>query len=269
MPDGHPAPDHLVRVVDHKDISWIVLNRPDRMNAMSQGLLDQFDDALRHLRTHGAPVIGIRGEGRGFSAGLDLDEIAGSATNDPMADRERLSRNLERFLRVWDHPKPVIAAVHGFCVAAATLMCALADITIVEHDARISEPALPLGGGYLEPVWTTLVGIKHAKELSFVPGASIDGRTAAAWGWANRSVEESDLIPVVEELAAAIARTPPELLTIKKMAANRTLESSGFRLSLQAAIDLDALAHQTLAVTMMRALVDEVGPAAAVARFRG
>ena len=133
-------------------------------------------------------MIGIRGEGRGFSAGYDLEQVGSAERVDPVADRARLQRNLERCLAIWDHPKPVIAAVHGYCIAGATQMCVFADITVVAHDAKIGEPALPIGGGYIAPLWAPLVGPKRAKELAFVPGNSIDGRTAVEWGWANHSV---------------------------------------------------------------------------------
>ena len=142
----------------------------------------------RELRDTGGPVIGIRGEGRGFSAGYDLDQVGKAGAADPVADRARLQRNLDRYLAIWDHPKPVIAAVHGYCIAGATQMCVFADITVVADDAKIGEPALPIGGGYIAPLWAPLVGPKRAKELAFVPGNSIDGRTAVEWGWANHSV---------------------------------------------------------------------------------
>ncbi|WP_425569133.1 enoyl-CoA hydratase/isomerase family protein [Pseudonocardia xishanensis] len=96
--------------------------------------------------------------------------------------------NVNRYLAIWDHPKPVIAAVHGYCIAGATQMCVFADLTIVAEDARIGEPALPLGGGYIAPLWAPLVGPKRAKELAFLPGNAIDGRTAVEWGWANHAV---------------------------------------------------------------------------------
>src|SRR3546814_9503995 len=86
-------------------------------NALSTPLLDALSEALVRLRDSGAPVIGIRGAGKGFSAGVDLSEYNAAAT--PTADAARLRRNVERWLDIWRHPKPVIVAVHGFCMGIA------------------------------------------------------------------------------------------------------------------------------------------------------
>ena len=259
-----------IRVEHGEDLTWIVLNRPEKANALSNELLDEFSDALKMLVREGGPVIGIRGEGRGFSAGYDLDQVGKPATApDPVADRERLQRNLERYLAVWDHPKPVIAAVHGYCIAGATQMCVFADITIVADDARIGEPMLPIGGGYIAPLWAPLVGPKRAKELSFVPGNHIDGRTAVEWGWANHSVPADRLVPAVEALAGRIAKTPPDVLRIKKLSINRAMEAMGIRDATSGVAAMDALLHTSPAVAEVRRWVSEVGLKDAMAAYRG
>ncbi len=158
-----------VRIEHNGPISWIVLDRPDKANALSNQMLDEFSAALESLAAEGGPVIGIRGEGRGFCAGYDIEQVGKPKGPDPVADRERLAKNLNRYLAIWDHPKPVIAAVHGYCIAGATQMCVFADLTIVALDAKIGEPAVPLGGGYIAPLWAPLVGPKRAKELAFHP----------------------------------------------------------------------------------------------------
>src|ERR1700722_15623130 len=101
--------DYRTIRVEHLDaLTWVILDRPDKANALSNELLDEFSDALRVLVNEGGPVIGIRGEGRGFSAGYDLDQVGQPAQVNPVADRERLQRNLDRYLALWDHPKPII-----------------------------------------------------------------------------------------------------------------------------------------------------------------
>lgn len=258
--------------IDHAgNISWIVLNRPDRANALSAAMLEEFSEALEHLKDNGGPVIGIRAEGKGFCAGFDLDQVGklgGGTGLDPIADRDRLQRNLDRWIAIWDHPKPVIAAVHGYCIAGATQMCVFADITVVAEDARIGEPAIPIGGGYLAPIWSTLVGPKRAKELSFVPGNSIDGRTAVEWGWANHAVPAEDLVASVEGLADRIALTPPEVLRIKKLSINRAAEAQGFRQAAAHVADMDALLHQADAVKAVKARAAEIGMKELIAEYR-
>jgi enoyl-CoA hydratase len=257
-----------IRIEHSGPLTWVVLDRPDKANALSNELLDEFSDALRVLADEGGPVIGIRGEGRGFSAGYDLDQVGTAKRVDPVADRARLQRNLDRYLAMWDHPKPIIAAVHGYCVAGATQMCVFADITVVADDAKIGEPGLPIGGGYIAPLWAPLVGPKRAKELAFVPGNSIDGATAVEWGWANHSVPEEDLIAAVEGLAARIAKTPPDILRVKKLSINRAMEAMGVRQATASVAEMDALLHLSPAVLDLREWIAEVGLKEALAAYR-
>ena len=133
-PHAHVA---SVRLEHSGPLTWIVLDCPNKANALSSELLDEFSDALQWLKDEGGVVIAIRGAGRGFSSGYDLQEVGKSGkAADPIADRERLQRNLDRYLAIWDHPKPVIAAIHGYCMAGATQIGVYSDITIVADDAR-------------------------------------------------------------------------------------------------------------------------------------
>lgn len=257
--------------IEHEDtLSWIVLNRPDAANALSPQLLDEFADALDRLKREGGPVIAIRGEGRGFCAGMDLGSYgaADSGPADPMADHARLRANVDRWLQMWDHPKPVIAAVHGFCLAAAAQMCVFADLTIVADDVRIGEPTIPIGGGFIAPTWVSLVGPKRAKEFAFVPGNWIDGPTAVAWGWANHCVPAADLIPAVRSLAQRIAMTPPDVLRLKKLSINRAAEAAGFRQSLSGIAEIDALLHLAPVVLELRQRMKEHGLKAVIQEFK-
>ena len=259
--------------IDHAGpLTWLVLDRPDRANALSAAMLDEIDDALEALRTEGGAVIAIRGEGKGFCSGMDLDAV-GKATADapidPVADRERLQRNVQRWLAIWDHPKPVITAVHGYCMGVATQLCVFSDITLVADDARIGEPTIPLGGGYLAPVWSTLVGPKRAKELAFVAGNTIDGPTAVEWGWANHSVPADKLIETVTALAARIAQVPPDVLRIKKLSINRSAEAQGFRAALAHVAEMDALLHLSPSVLAVKKRVSEIGIKDVIAEYRG
>lgn len=261
--------------IEHKDsITWLVFNRPGQANSFSNELLDEFTDALECLKSEGAPVIGIRGEGRGFSAGYDIGQVGKANTTgqgsapDPVADRERLSRNVARYIAMWEHPKPIIVAVHGYCIAGATQLCVYADITVVADDAKIGEPTIPIGGGYIAPLWTPLVGHKRAKELAFVPGNSIDGKTAVEWGWANHSVPSDQLVPAVESLAERIAKTPPEVLRIKKLSINRAAEAMGFRDAGKHVAEMDALLHVAPSVLELKQKLGEYGLKEVMKDFR-
>jgi len=259
-----------IRIEHAGALSWIVLDRPDRANALSPALMDEFADALERLKGEGGPVIGLRGEGKGFCAGIDLADYGSGDTGpaDPMADRARLQGNVERWLAMWDHPKPVIAAVHGYCIATAAQMCVFADITIVADDARIGEPTIPIGGGFVAPTWVSLVGAKRAKEFAFVPGNWIDGPTAVEWGWANHCVPAADLLAAVASLADRIALTPPEVLRLKKLSINRAAEAAGFRHALSGIAEIDALLHLAPAVIEIRTRMAERGLKAVIAEYK-
>lgn len=257
-----------IRVEHDGPVSWIVLNRPEKANALSGALLDEFSEALRVLRDRGGPILGIRGEGAGFSSGYDIEEVGMPKGADPVGDRTRLQRNLDRFLEVWDHPKPVIAAVHGYCIAGASQLCIFADLTVVTDDVRIAEPTVPIGGGFIAPLWAPLVGPKRAKEMSFVPGNTIDGRTAVEWGWANHSVAPDHLLRTVRVLAESMALTPPDMLTMKKVSINRAMEAQGLRAAINGVAETDALLHLTPAVLAIRERIQQEGLRAVIDSYR-
>lgn len=264
-------PDHDAPVlVEHGPaISWIVLNRPHQANALSAEMLDAFSAAVEALKTEGAPVIGLRANGRGFCAGMDLGKYGGSKSEGPSADVARLQLNVERWLAIWDHPKPVIAAIHGYCMGVGAQLCVFADITLVADDVRIGEPGLPIGGGYIAPTWTALVGPKRAKEFAFLPGNWIDGRTAVEWGWANHCMPADRLIATAEALATRIALAPPAVLRAKKAAINRAADAQGWRLSTAGIAETDALLHVEPEVLRLRERIDAVGLKTVLAEFRG
>jgi enoyl-CoA hydratase/carnithine racemase len=185
-----------------------------------------------------------------------------------MADRARLEANVARWLLMWDHPKPVIAAVHGYCMGVAAQMCVFADITVVADDVRIGEPTIPIGGGFIAPTWVSLVGHKRAKEFAFLPGNIIDGATAVEWGWANHCVPASALIDAVRSLANRIAKVPPDVLRLKKLSINRAAEAGGFRQALSGIAEMDTLLHLAPAVLEIRARMKAEGIKTVMQEFR-
>lgn len=258
-------------IEDDGPITWITLNRPHRLNAMSDELLGEFSQALEALKTEGAPVLGIRGAGRAFCTGYDIaddsDEVGGAAHRDITEDRLRLAKNIERFLGIWDHPKPIIAAIHGYCLAGATQMCVFTDLTIVAEDAQIGLPSIPIGGGYITPMWTPLVGPKRAKQMSFMAGSKISGTTAVEWGWANYAVKADELFEHVRGVADEISKIPSSILTVKKQAINRAAEVQGFRTIVPMGAETDALLHFSAPVQSMSAMIVEHGLKEAIRRF--
>ena len=255
-----------LRIESGASIDWIIFDRPDASNAFSGALLEAFSDALAKLAETGAPVIGIRGEGKGFSSGVDLSEYA---IGTPVEDVARLRRNLDRWQAMWRHPTPIIVAIHGFCLGIAAQMPCFADMTIVAQDARIGEPGIPLGGGYIAPAWVSQVGAKRAKELAFLPGNHVDGETAVEWGWANAAVPADRLIACVEALAERMAKISLPVLTMKKRSINRAMEAGGFLTAVNAVSESDAILHFEPSVLALRERLAKEGLRETLAQFRG
>ena len=251
-------------------LTWLTLNRPERLNALNGTLLGELSRALSLLADdEQTRVICIRGAGRAFSSGYDVerDEGAIGEERDIVEDYEAHARHLERFLQIWDHPKPVIACVHGYCLAGATQLCVFCDITVVAEDAIIGLPSLPLGGGYITPLWVPLVGPKRAKQMSFVAGSKISGTTASEWGWANYAVPAAELEDDVRRLATEIAKMPAAVLRMKKLAINRVADVMGFRTIVPMGAETDALLHFSTSIQDMTDLIREHGLKGAIARF--
>jgi enoyl-CoA hydratase/carnithine racemase len=269
MVSPQPPTYECIRLDRDGPLTWLTLNRPDKLNAMSRQLLEELSAALSLLAEDEATrVIAIRGAGRAFSAGYDIERSDDAHEVDIVDDYLTHAGYLNRFLQIWDHPKPVIAAVHGYCLAGATQLCTFCDITVIAEDAVVGWPSLPLGGGYISPLWVPLVGPKRAKQMSFVAGSRISGQTASDWGWANYAVPAAELEANVRELALGIARIPASTLRMKKMAINRVADVMGFRTVVPMGAETDALLHYSAEVRALAALIQEHGLKEAIARFR-
>ena len=123
------------------------------------------------------------------------------------ADRLQLERILRGWLEIWDLPLPVIAQVHGVCLAGGTQLAAICDVTFVADDASVGTPQLPLGAGYVASFWAWFVGPEEGEG-----GVLPDGRgrsraaEAVAMGLFNRVVPAAKLDG---EVAAYAARRGP------------------------------------------------------------
>jgi enoyl-CoA hydratase len=265
-----PSPQTL-QLEQHGRVTIVWLNRPDKLNAISRLMLDEIVAVLRALAQDDATrVIVLAGRGASFCSGFDI-ERGGPGFGwapDPVSDAIDLEHRLGHFLEVWDSPKPVVAAVHGNCLAAATMLCTLADLTLVASDARIGYSTIPLGGGFLEPLWVHLVGPKRAKQMALIPGHTIDGATAADWGWANYAIAPERLLEEALDVATRMSRLPPDVARLRKQAINRMVELTGFREGLRMGAQTDAVLHQSPAVQMLRRVIGECGLKEAIHRFQ-
>lgn len=255
-------------------IGWLTLNRPERLNALSDLLLVELGHALDELAAMSeVRVVVLRGAGRAFCAGYDLspdeNEVGRAESRGTVEERDRLLGNIDLFTRIWRHPVPIIAAIHGYAVGGGAQLATFADITVVTDDAVImASPSLLIGGGYLSPLWSHLVGPKRAKLVSFDAGHRISGKVAAEWGWASQSVPSEDFEAHVLALATSVARTPANVLRMKKEAINRVTELQGFLTYARTGAETDALLHFSPEIREVQQWIKDIGLKGAISRFQ-
>ena len=228
-------------------IRRLTLNRPEKLNAMSQKLLGELDQVMSEFESdENASVLIIRGAGRAFCAGYDLQptQRAGSGFT-VHNDRLGLQKMVDRWQRLWALPKPVVAQVHGYCLAGATELVGHCDIVFASDDAQFGHPAgRSLGILPTLSMWPILMGPRKAKEYFFT-GDMMSAQEALDWHLVNRVIPKDRLEAETLDYARRVAGVPLELLTLHKAACNRYLDVQGFRALEQSAADLDCIAHQT------------------------
>ncbi len=235
-------------------IARIVLNRPERLNAINRGLISDLRDAIIAANEDGAVrVMVLSGAGRAFCAGYDLDwgtraedatqgEMAGNW--DPVRDYEGMSRNVRLFMSLWESPKPVIAQIHGWCVGGGTDMALCADLIYMAEDAQIGYPPARVWGEPTSVMWVYRLGLEHAKRL-MLSGESLSGRDAARIGLASKAVPAAELSSVVDEMARKLATIPANQLAMSKLLVNQAYENMGLRTTQLIGTFFDGIARHT------------------------
>jgi enoyl-CoA hydratase len=242
-------------------VMCLTLNRPERLNAMSLELLGEFDQVIDEFGNDPeASVLIIRGAGRSFSAGYDLEDTQFSGRGFRVStDHRAMHRLADRWMRLFDLPKPTIAQVHGYCIAGANELAGHCDIVFVAEDAIFGNQAgRVLGILPTMAMWPALMGMRRTKEYIFT-GDTFTGKQAHQWGLVSRAFPREKLEAATLEYACRVALVPLELLTLHKAAVNRFMEVSGIRAAEQSACDLDVIAHQTGAVQDWLRLCREKG----------
>jgi enoyl-CoA hydratase len=219
----------------------LVLDRPDRLNALSHELVDALDHAIAAAATDPTVrVVVIEGAGRAFSAGYDLNEEVDEVIEGPLQWRDLLARDIAVTMRIWDCPKPVIAQVHGYCLAGALEVAMACDLIIAAEGTKLGEPEIRYGSAPVTLLMPALIGQKKTREL-LLTGDLIDAAEAERIGLVNRVVPAERLAAEVDALADRLARTPPEVMRLTKHLLNRAMEAAGLHEAIAAGLDLGAL----------------------------
>jgi len=214
------------------NIARITMNRGDKMNALNHALwddlLDAFDEAENDPEVR---VVILCGAGRAFCTGWDLKGsyyISVPEGHDQWTTSNALStlrRISERYLRIMNLPKPVIAQIHGYCLAAGCYLEMLCDIAIAAEDALLGHP-VGRGGVDSMPLWVTYLGMRKAKEMLLTQQV-IDGKEAARIGLVNRAVPADKLEEEVWNMAKLFTESAPDGIAVQKEALNTHAEIMG------------------------------------------
>lgn len=263
-------------------VATITLDRPEKLNAISPEMWDELEAALEEVRLDpDVRVVRLRGEGRAFCVGYDMtsgssvysmapDERSTGAVPGERApsempesplvrDRERLRGNIERWLRIWNFRKPVVAQVHGFCLAGGLDLIGVSDIVYAAEDATFGHPAAR--GLGIPPTLGMLpmkIGLSRTKQLFFT-GDTIDGVKAERIGLVDEIVPPADLDDVTERACRRIALMPADALNLHKHVINRWAEIMGLRLGALEGAEFDAMFHVTSASEEFGRIVADSG----------
>jgi enoyl-CoA hydratase len=225
----------------------LTLNRPEKRNALSNPLRGQLFAALEAADADPALRVTIlRGAGPCFSAGYDLaadlrqDRPYYTAGGDGAWPRHVV----EGWFGIWDLAKPVIAQVHGYCLAGGSELATACDLVYVAEDAQIGYPPVRLMSSPDMQFHPWLLGMRAAMEL-MLTGDAISGAEAARLGFANRAFPAAELEGRVLEIAERVAKVPPDLQQLNKRSVHRAMEVMGLRTAVRAGTEIQALGfHQ-------------------------
>ena len=258
---------HLVVDLDDHVLT-IVLNRPERMNAMNLEMLDELEAALRAAdRDARTRVILIKGAGKAFCGGYDLNmaPFTGPARPNVLEIRSWLQKTVSRWFDiVWNHPKPIVTQVHGYCSAGGIELAIMSDITVVAEDARLGCPPTRVHGPEAVLLYPFLAGLKKAKEI-MLTGDYVTGLEAVELGMANHAVPAEELDAFTMRLARRIANVDAEISALNKASLNKTFELMGLRAAMEWSADLNSLGWLTDAGVEWNQLLKDKGLRAALA----
>ncbi len=221
----------IYEVKEH--IAKITMNRPEKRNALDYTLLDDLDAAFEEADSDPeVRVVILAGAGPAFSSGYDMTgsyyiSVPEGYDEWTTGNALRALRGIsERYLKIMNLTKPVIAQVHGYCLAGGCYLQMCCDVAIAAENAVLGHPATRSGGVTSMPLWVTYLGLRKAKELLFT-GRLIDGKEAERIGLVNMVVPADKLEEEVWKMAQNLAEVPSDGMAIAKEALNTHAEIMG------------------------------------------
>jgi enoyl-CoA hydratase len=267
--------------VEDSGVATITLNRPEKLNAISEGLRRDLEAALRELRPGDAVrVVRLRANGRAFCAGYDLtpgqrrntDAEAPRGTrawelgeSRVALDREGLRESVDRWLWMWSYRKPIVAQVQGYCLAGGGEMIGACDLVFAAENATFGHPAArALGIPPTLGMWPAKIGMLKTKELLF-SGDTITAAEAERIGMINRVYANDRLDEETLAFCRRIAKVPLDALSVHKHVTNRWFEIAGLRTAAAEGAEFDAIYHETPSFREFGRIASERGLKSALA----
>jgi enoyl-CoA hydratase/carnithine racemase len=208
---------HLIVEVGDRFVGTITLNRPEQLNTFNSLLAEELHQALTAMDAEPrARVVLLKGAGKTFCAGIDVNELEGKTAMEYRAWIEHMERPL---VTIPQMKKPVIAQLHGVAAANGLGLVAAADLAIAADNAKMGLTAINVGLNCVGPVIPVArcVGRKKALEMLFY-GDLIKAPEACALGLVNRVVPKDELDAAAREWAESLARRSPVAVQIAKKA---------------------------------------------------
>jgi enoyl-CoA hydratase len=223
----------------------LTLNRPAKRNALSNALRGAIFEALEAGDADPeVRVMILCGAGTCFSSGYDLAGTGALPYHTAGGQGQWARHVVEGCFRVWDLAKPVIAQVHGWCLAGGSELAVACDLVYVAEDAQIGYPAVRTMSPPDNQYHAWLMGMRPAMEM-MLTGDAMSGLEAVRLGFANRAHPADRLEAEVLAMAGRIAQVDPELAQLNKRLVHRQMEAMGLRAGLRAGTDLHALGWHT------------------------
>ena len=238
------GPPLRVEVAD--GILTLTLDRPEKRNALDAALIEALHAALERADLDAdVRVVVLRGAGRDFCAGADLDELLASAELEPAENEAAALRLGTLFSRMRNLPKPVLAAVQGRALAGGAGLVTACDLVVAGAGAQVGYPEIQRG--FVPAMVLTLLrraaGEKAALEL-VLTGRVLTAEEARETGLVARVVPDADLDRDVSALAGALARSSPSALALTKQLFYR-LDGRPLDEGIALGARVNALARQT------------------------
>jgi trans-feruloyl-CoA hydratase/vanillin synthase len=217
------AKSYKTVLVEREDgITWVILNRPEKRNAMNPTMHYEMTEVLAELESDAATqVLVLTGAGPSFCAGMDLREyFRDNADNPTEMVRARRASQEWRWTKLWTYGKPTIAMVNGHCFGGAFVPLIACDIAVAADEATFGLSEVNWGsipGGLVSRVLAEALGLRQALFYAMT-GRPFDGRKAAEIGLVTASVPREELRETVLSLARELAGKSPAALVATKQA---------------------------------------------------